>query len=79
MCLSELEHTLIAGGYRGWYLAGGLLDDTCTLNRAVTGWEVYYCERGKKYNERTFRTEDEACRYFLAWMNSGGRTLGDNY
>ena len=80
MDLSELEHALIVGGHRGWYLAGGLLDDTCTLNRTAGGWEVYYSERGKKYDVRTFGTEDEACRYFLAWMNSNGSGKhGDNY
>lgn len=75
MNLLELEHALIAGGYCGWYLAGGLLDDTCTLNRTADGWETYYCERGKRYQVCTFGTEDEACRYFIAWMTSNGSSL----
>lgn len=80
MDVLELEHALIAGRYRGWFLAGGLLDDTITLNSTQDGWEVYYSERGKKYNVRTFRTEDEACRYFLAYIASGGSTtIGDKY
>lgn len=28
-------------------------------------WQVFLSERGKRYEERTFSTEDEACTYFL--------------
>ncbi len=67
----SLEQELIAGGYHGWYLNGGLLDDTITLGKTATGWAVYYSERGEKKNLRVFLTEDEACRYFLAYIKSG--------
>jgi hypothetical protein len=77
MDITVLEQELIAGGHRGWYLAGGLLDDTVTLNRTEDGWEVYYSERGKKYNVRTFTTEDEACRYFLAFISRNGSTFSN--
>ncbi|GAB2708916.1 hypothetical protein GCM10027272_23820 [Hymenobacter frigidus] len=78
MDIAALEQELIAGGYHGWYLAGGQLDDTVTLNRTVDGWEVYYSERGKKYNVRPFTTEDEACRYFLAFISRDGSTFGNS-
>ena len=80
MDIAALEKELVAGGYRGWYLNGGLLGDTITLNRTNQGWEVYFSERGQKENLRTFRTEDEACRYFLAFIASGGSsTIGNNF
>ena len=75
MDIAALEKELVTGGHHGWYLSGGLLDDTVTLNRTADGWEVYYPERGKKYNVRTFPTEDEACRYFLAFTSSEGSTF----
>ena len=49
-----------------------------TLNRTVDGWEVYYSERGKKYNVRTFPTEDEACRHFLAFISRDGSTFDNS-
>ena len=78
MDIAALEQALIAGGYHGWYLAGGLLDDTVTLNCTVDGWEVYYSERGKKHDMRTFSTEDEACRYFLAFISHNGSTFSNS-
>ena len=78
MDIAALEQELIVGGHHGWYLGGGLLDDTVTLNRTANGWEVYYSERGKKYNVRTFPTEDEACRYFLAFISRDGSAFGNS-
>ena len=78
MDIAALEQELITGGHHGWYLAGGLLDDTVTLNRTANGWEVYYSERGKKYNVRTFPTEDEACRHFLAFISRDGSTFDNS-
>jgi hypothetical protein len=78
MDIGALEQALIAGGHHGWYLGGGLLEDTVTLNRTQDGWEVYYSERGKKNNVRPFTTEDEACRHFLAFISRDGRTLGNS-
>ncbi len=28
-------------------------------------WQVFLSERGRRFEERTFETEDEACTYFL--------------
>jgi hypothetical protein len=78
MDIAALEQELIAGGHRGWYLGGGLLDDTVTLHRTGDGWEVYYSERGQKYDVRTFLTEDEACRHFLAFISRDGSTVGNS-
>jgi len=38
------------------------------LNKEISMWTVYYTERGKIINKQLFNTEDEACRYFLAWI-----------
>jgi hypothetical protein len=78
MNIAALEQELIAGGHHGWYLAGGLLDDTVTLNRTVDGWEVYYSERGQKSNVRSFATEDEACRHFLAFISRDGSAFDNS-
>jgi len=32
------------------------------------GWEVYYSERGNKNRLIIFRSESEACEYFLKWI-----------
>jgi len=69
--IAALEKELVAGGYYGWHLNGGLLDDTVTLSHTHEGWQVYYSERGQQHSVRTFRTEDEACRYFLAFIAGG--------
>ena len=65
MDLKSLEEALIEGRFRGWYLNGGLLDDTLTIGKIAHGWEVYHSERGKKYYLKTFTNEDKACQYFL--------------
>lgn len=31
-------------------------------------WITYYAERGLQSGSRSFRTEDEACRFFLGWL-----------
>ena len=65
MDLKSLEEALIAGGFRGWYLNGGLLSETYTIGNTGHRWEVYYSERGQKSNLKTFASESEACKYFL--------------
>ena len=78
MDIAASEQELTAGRHHGWSLTGELLDDTVTLNRTVDGWEVYYSERGQKYNVRTFTAEDEACRHFLAFIARDGSTFGNS-
>ncbi|MGI8662552.1 MAG: hypothetical protein ACR2LQ_04980 [Acidimicrobiales bacterium] len=36
----------------------------CLLAAGQT-WQVFLSERGQRYEERSFETEDEACTYFL--------------
>jgi hypothetical protein len=36
----------------------------CLLDAGGT-WQVFLSERGVRYEEISFRTEDEACTYFL--------------
>ncbi len=31
-------------------------------------WEVYYTERGTKFDIKEFYTENEACEYFYKWI-----------
>ena len=74
MTVESLEKTLISEGLCGWYLNGGLLDETFTIDKISTGWEVHYSERGRKIGLKTFVSEDEACNYFLATMRSDSST-----
>ena len=37
-------------------------------------WDVYYSERGNQNNLRVFRSESEACEYFLNWIKSDPTT-----
>ncbi|MFC6223292.1 hypothetical protein ACFP2F_08575 [Hymenobacter artigasi] len=73
MDLKTLEEALIAGRFRGWYLNGGLLNETYTIGKTTRGWEVYYSERGQKSNLKIFASESEACKYF--WDTIGGDSL----
>lgn len=46
-------------------LSGGLSDNKYCLLIVPNGiCSVYYTEKGKKYDEKLFHTEDEACEYF---------------
>jgi hypothetical protein len=40
------------------------------LDHGSAGWEAYYSERGLKSGLRTFRSEGEACKYFLDLLRS---------
>lgn len=51
-------------------LDGGLPNEKYTLEHAGSQWSVYYSERGQKTGERTFDSEDEACRHFLSLLGS---------
>jgi hypothetical protein len=44
-------------------LNGGLSYDTWCLSETSTGWEVYYTERGEKYQVKNFHSEEEACEH----------------
>ncbi len=74
MDLKSLEEALIAGRLRGWYLSGGLLNETYTIGKAAHGWEVYYSEKEQKSNLKIFASETEACKYFLDTISGGSLT-----
>lgn len=44
-------------------LQGGHEEDRLCLDEVHGSWIVYYVERGKRWNERSFETEDAACKY----------------
>lgn len=46
-------------------LHGGRADEALVLEERGGAWIVYYAERGLRSGERTFRTQDEACRFML--------------
>lgn len=47
-------------------LTGGSPNEQYVLSREANGrCAVYYSERGTRSGERSFGTEDEACRYLL--------------
>lgn len=46
-------------------LTGGNLSEAYVLSKKAGYWSVYYSERGQKVDERTFRTEADACECFL--------------
>ena len=47
-------------------LEGGLPHDRHVLNLDTNGiWEIYYSERGAKFDIIKFKSEDEACNFFF--------------
>jgi hypothetical protein len=48
-----------------FHLFGPTADEGLCLLRMGRDWQVFVSERGERYEERTFPTEDEACVYFL--------------
>lgn len=63
----ELRRILDSEGVRAdaYSLQGGLEEDRLCLDEVHGSWIVYYVERGKRWNERSFETEDVACKYLL--------------
>lgn len=71
---AELARVLQEDGYRptAYSLDGGLRDDTLCLDEVHGKWVVYYSERGQRWNEREFSSEDAACQYFLKLIRQDG-------
>lgn len=46
-------------------LNGEQHESLCILNEDAR-WKVFLSERGARYEERAFRSEEEACEFFLA-------------
>ena len=69
----QLRYLLAKEGVPEWAysLSGGLAEDRLCLDEVHGRWLVYYVERGRRWNERWFRTEDEACRHMLDQLRAG--------
>ena len=48
-------------------MVGGLPNETLCIVKEDT-WQVYYSERGSKSGLKLFKTESEACEFFLCKM-----------
>jgi hypothetical protein len=48
-----------------YYSLDGERHEALCLLAAGQTWRVFLSERGQRYEERFFDTEDEACTYFL--------------
>ncbi|HWE87965.1 MAG TPA: hypothetical protein VG317_00715, partial [Pseudonocardiaceae bacterium] len=72
--LGELEEVLKARGVRDdlYSLSGGLAEDTLCIDEIYGKWFVYYAERGKKWDEKEFDSEDAACKHFLKLIEDIG-------
>ncbi|MCB5282010.1 hypothetical protein QK292_05315 [Arthrobacter sp. AL08] len=67
---SELKTVLESEGYKtnAYELEGGTPDDTYCLEDRGHEWAVYYSERGCRFEEQIFFTENDACKDFLRLM-----------
>lgn len=67
MNLKELQFKLEKMGVpqHMYSLKGGLPNDVYCISNKVFWWDVYYSERGKKFNLKRFLKEKEACLYFF--------------
>lgn len=55
-------------------LDGSPKDMALVLVQLISGWCVYYSERGGRFDERTFESEDEACSYMFDHLTSTDST-----
>ena len=74
MNVADLQERLNSAGIPNdlYSLDGGLWGDRVCIER--TGdhlWRVYHSERGQRYNETVFTTEDEACDRLWMLLTSG--------
>ena len=46
-------------------LDGGFPSESYCMNKTSDAWEVYYSERGIKSGLASFKSESEACEFFL--------------
>jgi len=42
-----------------------VIDSVCNQKDGIEVWTVFNFERGKRYDEITFDTEEKACNYLL--------------
>ena len=75
MRIFELEHKLNEIGVPNdlySIMEGGLPNEQLCIVKEDT-WQVYYSERGHKSGLKEFKTEAEACEYFLRKMKRYAR------
>lgn len=67
MNVKELEQCLVREGVdpAAYDLVGMNKDEVYCLEKSVSGWLVYYRERGLRGWEHLFSSEDEACQFLL--------------
>ena len=51
-----------------WYTIGGDRNESTCLVGDGAVWTVFYSEKGQRSDERSFPSEDLACRYVYAQM-----------
>lgn len=67
MTVAELSSRLADLGVPGdYYCLNGEQHEALCLLVEDQRWKVFLSERGVRYEERRFATEEEACEYFLA-------------
>jgi hypothetical protein len=72
--VSDLQQRLDSAGIPSdlYSLDGGLWGDRLCIERSGEHlWWVYHSERGQRYDETVFRTEDEACERLWTLLTSG--------
>ncbi len=67
--ISELEKLNIPNH---WYLIGdkGITDNKTVLRSKDSKWTVYYSERGGRFEESFFDSEEDACKELLSRMTN---------
>ena len=71
---NELKHALDKEGIKQRYysfngMPKSIVDDINVVERMGKEWSVYYMERGTKYDEHRFLSEDLACKYLFEKLN----------
>ena len=66
----QLEQRLKQENINEYYysLEGGFPNEAFCINKGDNFWEVYYSERGRKSQVKTFEFEEDACDYFYNWL-----------
>lgn len=55
---------------RSYSLDGGTANDTLCISQENGRWCYYYTERGERFDEQWFDSEDEACNHLLSRLRS---------
>ncbi len=83
MNIKELKMILERKNYNPYpYSLEGINPYECyCLEKTYNIFHVFYNERGKRVGEKTFKSEDEACRYLYEKLKGDPttRNTGDKY